>query len=80
LAEHGIFAATLPFQRLARRTPVGVALNPEERVAIMRKALRVPAAPLNAALGLVLRAERTLGLEAARGRTGATILAVGRLA
>jgi SAM-dependent methyltransferase len=80
LAEHGIFAATLPFQRLARRTPPGASLSPDERVAIMRKALRVPAAPLNAALGWVARAERKLGLKTARGRAGASILAVGRLA
>lgn len=79
VVEHGIFSATLPLQRLARSTRQVDTSDPARRVAIMRHALRVPALPVNAALGLVARAERWLGLQSARGRAGATILGVGRV-
>lgn len=77
--EHGIFASTLPVQRLERlcapkpKTPLTV----EARTKVMTRALRVPASPVNAVLGLLARVERSLGLKSARGRTGASILAVG---
>lgn len=79
VVEHGIFAATLPIQRLARRSSSPVPTAPEARRSLMTHALRVPSPPVNAALGLVARAERMLGLKAARNRKGATILGVGRV-
>jgi SAM-dependent methyltransferase len=81
VVEYGLFRFLQPAQRWARR---GVArsadqLDPEERVALMRKDLAVPAAPLNAALGWTCALERSLGIERAAGRRGGSLLAVGRL-
>lgn len=86
VVEHGIFAATLPMQRLARSRLSGDfgggttdTSDPATRVSIMRHALRIPSPPVNALLGLVARAERWVGLRRARNRVGASILAVGRI-
>ncbi|HVJ17742.1 MAG TPA: class I SAM-dependent methyltransferase, partial [Polyangiaceae bacterium] len=67
VVEHGIFSATLPFQRLARARKEADTTNPATRRSIMCQALRVPPQPVNAALGLVARVERWTGLRSARG-------------
>ncbi|HYP90431.1 MAG TPA: class I SAM-dependent methyltransferase [Polyangiaceae bacterium] len=79
VVEHGIFASTMPLQRLSRalavRKPV---LDDAAKTRTMTQALRVPALPVNLALGALARAERAQGLQQARGRVGATILGVAR--
>jgi 2-polyprenyl-3-methyl-5-hydroxy-6-metoxy-1,4-benzoquinol methylase len=77
---HGIFASTLAIQRFAqgRIRPPQDPTSDQERIRVMTHALRVPSFPLNTALGLLARAERWLGLAAARRRTGASYLVVGR--
>jgi 2-polyprenyl-3-methyl-5-hydroxy-6-metoxy-1,4-benzoquinol methylase len=77
---HGIFASTLAIQRFERRRsgPPADASSAEARIKLMTHALRVPPLPVNAALGLLARIERLGGLKAARRRTGASYLAVGR--
>jgi 2-polyprenyl-3-methyl-5-hydroxy-6-metoxy-1,4-benzoquinol methylase len=77
---HGIFASTLAIQRFERRRarlPADVS-SAEARIKVMTHALRVPSLPVNAALGWLARLERLGGLKAARRRTGASYLAVGR--
>lgn len=79
-AEYGIFASTLRLQRLERRTPETMAdMGLSRRNDVMMRALRVPPFPINALLSLLVGTERRLGLKAALNRTGATILAVGRV-
>jgi 2-polyprenyl-3-methyl-5-hydroxy-6-metoxy-1,4-benzoquinol methylase len=77
---HGIFASTLAIQRFERRRtrPPADVSSTEGRIQVMTHALRVPSFPVNALLGLLTRAERLLGLAAARRRTGASYLVVGR--
>jgi hypothetical protein len=77
---HGIFASTLAIQRFERRraAPPADVSSAEARIEVMTHALRVPPLPVNAALGWLARLERLGGLKAARQRTGASYLAVGR--
>jgi len=78
--EYGIFASTLRLQRWERRTSETTAtVSPSRRERVMKRALRVPPFPVNTLLSWLVGAERRRGLEAARNRVGATILAVGRL-
>jgi 2-polyprenyl-3-methyl-5-hydroxy-6-metoxy-1,4-benzoquinol methylase len=80
VAVHGIFASTLAIQRFERgRTrPLPGPAAEAERIRIMIHALRVPAFPVNVALGFLTRVERWFGLAAARGRAGASYLVTGR--
>ena len=79
VVEHGIFSSTMPLQRLGRALAVGrPAVDDAGKARTMVRALRVPALPVNFALGALARAERTFGLNRARGRRGSTILGVAR--
>lgn len=79
---YGIFASTVAIQRLERKRarPPQDLTAVEARIRVMTHALRVPASPVNAALGLLVRGERWLGLGAARRRKGGSYLVVGRTA
>ncbi len=78
--EHGIFRASLPALRAARALRPRLRardLTEERRRALLARDFRVPSWPLNRAMALLCRAELALGLERARGRRGASLLAVG---
>jgi SAM-dependent methyltransferase len=79
VVEYGIFSSTMPLQRIGRSFAVRSGdLDEASKTRTMERALRVPALPVNLALGALASAERALGLDRARGRMGSTILGVAR--
>lgn len=82
VVEHGIFASTLPIQRLVRHASQFNSVDisvPEARAQLFARALRIPPMPINIALGLLVRLERRLGLRMSQRRRGGSILAVGKV-
>ncbi len=83
VAEHGIFRSTLALQRRFRRrwerdAETEIEIDRAEATAIMADNLRVPPPPVNVAMGLLCALERKLAFRSSRGKTGASLLAVGR--
>jgi SAM-dependent methyltransferase len=81
VAEHGIFRSSLALIKRHRASldrHASQTLTPEQAEQIMCKNLRVPSAPINAAMKLVCSVERRFWLRASRGRVGASIVATGR--
>jgi hypothetical protein len=79
VSEHGLFRASLPLLRHARRRVADVVLSElsaAERREMMIEHLRVPPAPVNAAMGALCALER-LAFRASRAKAGASLLAVG---
>ena len=79
--ERGIFRATVPAQRLARRKAImdGRPLEAAERAALWRNNFAIPAAPINLAFGALCALERHLAFGRSVDRPGASLLCVGRL-
>jgi SAM-dependent methyltransferase len=77
--EHGLFRATLPLVRWKRsklEDPTG--LDPGDAESMMVESLAVPPWPVNLALTLMCRVERSLGWRLSRTRSGSSIIAVAR--
>jgi 2-polyprenyl-3-methyl-5-hydroxy-6-metoxy-1,4-benzoquinol methylase len=82
VVEHGIFRTSLALIKQHRtRVPSGPrleGLTSEEADQLMIETLRVPPAPINALMRFVCSIERRFCLRASRGKTGGSLVAVGR--
>jgi len=77
---HGIFRSILPLLKLRRSGPVEESSSLERRRDLMRKDFRIPNPVVNSMLYGLSCAERVLGYALAKGRPGASLIAVGRVA
>jgi SAM-dependent methyltransferase len=78
--EYGIFKFSVPLLRYHRRRLADKRMDQmsdDEENQIRQHNLRIPSAPVNLAMDLLCRLEASLGFGLSRGRSGASLLAVG---